>query len=151
MNHKNSYYKFNTQEERIAYWKKARAEYATWRRTSEAAKLINRKTKKQQGLCFWCMLPLDKSIHIDHIYPLYLGGSNGAINMCITHPTCNMDKGASVYTTYREAGHRRRQFKLMSKASRANELLKRKPDTKLSKKDLRAIKLTSKLKPITRH
>lgn len=94
------------------------------------------------------MLPLTPQIHLDHIFPLYLGGSNGAINMCVTHPACNMNKGAKVYTTFKQAGHRRRQFKLMRKAKRARETLAKNPNAKLSKKDNRAIRITGKLKPM---
>lgn len=148
MDYKNSYFKFKNKEERIEYWKKARLEYSAWRKTSTAKKLLSRKIKKQQGLCFWCMLPLDELVHIDHIFPLYLGGSNGAINMCATHPKCNMDKGAKVLINFKQAGHRRRQFKALRKAKRANELIAKRPNAKISKKNATAIRLSKSIKPI---
>ena len=148
MDYKEAHFKFETKEERIQYWKNARIEYRQWRKTEKASRLINKKTKKQQGLCFWCMLPLGQSVHIDHIYPLYLGGSNGAINMCVTHPKCNMDKGAKVMTSFKQAGHRRRQFKAIRKAKRAKELMAKNPKMKLSKKNAQAIKLSAKIQPI---
>lgn len=148
MEYKNSYFKFNSKEERIEYWKNAKLEYTKWRKTDKAKKVIDKKTKKQQGLCFWCMLPLDDFIHIDHIFPLYLGGSNGAINMCVTHPKCNMDKGTKVLTTFKQSGHRRRQFKSMLKAKRATEMMAKNPNMKLSKKNATAIRLSKSIKPI---
>ena len=143
-----TYYSFSSKSDRLAYWKAARQEYSRWRQTPAAYKLIQYKTTKQQGLCFWCIRPLTERIHVDHIFPLFLGGSNNPLNLCITHPTCNMNKGAAVYTTYKQSCHRRRQFNLILKAKRAQAALSANPSAKLSKKDLKAIKLYGKLLPI---
>lgn len=146
MDYKNSYFKFDNKEDRLEYWKNARIEYTAWRKTEQARKMINRKRKKQQGLCFWCVKQLGDYIHVDHIFPLYLGGSNGALNMCISHPKCNMDKGAEVYISYKEAGKRRRRFNLKLKAMKAKQKLAKNPKHTLSKKDLKALKLSSNIK-----
>lgn len=133
--------KYVSEEERISAWKKNRILYDQWRKTSEARTFIEWKRKKQQELCFICVLPLDEMIHVDHVFPLYLGGTNFKGNLCITHPKCNMDKGAKVYYSYKQACHRRRRFNLMRKAKRAKERLARNPKAILSKKDFRAIKI----------
>lgn len=144
---KNTYHKYETYEDRLAAWKKNRASYNTWRKTREAYRFIEWKRKKQQNLCFICLLPLEQFVHVDHIFPLYLGGTNFKGNMCLTHPKCNMDKGTKVYSTYKQTCKRRHQFNVMRKAKRAQDRLKRNPKTKLSKKDLKAIKLLNKLQP----
>lgn len=140
--------KYETKEERLLAWRQNRTEYNKWRKTPDAYKFIEYKRLKQQGLCFICIKPLGELIHIDHIFPLYLGGTNFKGNLCLTHPKCNMDKGAKVYQTYKQAGHQRRQFNLMRKAKRAKERLRLNPNAKLSKKDLKAIKVVDKLKPL---
>jgi len=142
------YVKYTSKEERLQAWRLNRAEYSKWRRTPEAYRFISWKRDKQRGLCFICIKPLAESIHIDHIFPLYLGGTNFRGNMCLTHPKCNMDKGIEVYQTYKQACHRRRQFNLMAKASRARERLRVNPSIKLSKKDTRAIRIVNKMFPV---
>lgn len=142
---KNTYHKYTSRDDRIAAWKKYRVEYNSWRRTEQAQTFIEKRRKKQQQLCFICVKPLGEKVHVDHIFPLYYGGTNAKANLCVTHPKCNMDKGTSVYTSYKQAGHRRRQFKLLRKARRAEMMLKRSPNAKLSKKDIRAIKLKNNL------
>ena len=139
------YIKYSSKEERLEAWRLNRVNYNEWRKTPEAFKFIEWKRKKQQNLCFICVLPLRQSIHIDHIFPLYLGGTNFKGNLCLTHPDCNMKKGIEVYYTYRQACRRRRQFNLIRKARRAKDKIALNPNAKLSKKDLKAIKMVSKL------
>lgn len=143
------YIKYATKDERLEAWRTNRIEYNKWRKTTEAYKFIDWKRKKQQNLCFICIQPLSQSIHVDHIFPLYLGGTNFRGNLCLTHPDCNMDKGIKVYLTYKQACKRRRQFNLMRKAKRATQQLTLNPNAKLSKKDRKAIKLVSKLRSST--
>lgn len=57
--------------------------------TSEDIKEIH---DLQSGKCAYCKVLLDK-YHIDHIFPLYLGGSNDRSNLQLTCPTCNLSKG----------------------------------------------------------
>lgn len=139
--------KYATKEERIEAWKANRIIYNKWRKTPEAHKFIEWKRLKQQNLCFICVRELGEPINVDHIFPLYLGGTNFKGNLCLTHHSCNMDKGIKVHITYKQACHRRRQFNLMRKAKRARERLAKNPKAKLSKKDVRAINHVSRLSP----
>lgn len=140
-----TYVKFNSREERIAAWKSNREAYTAWRKTAEARRWIVWVRKKQQQLCFICVTPLDEAIHVDHIFPLYLGGTNSKLNLCVTHPKCNMDKGAKVYTTYKQACCRRAQFNRIRKAKRVLAMLEANPKLVLSKKNKRAIRLYREL------
>jgi 5-methylcytosine-specific restriction endonuclease McrA len=63
--------------------------------------------KYQLGLCFICLLPLADKVHIDHIKPLYGGGTNSQKNMALTHPRCNILKGVSVILGPKEIKWRR--------------------------------------------
>lgn len=141
------YIRYDTKEERLEAWKRNRAEYTKWRKTPEAYKFIEWKRKKQQNLCFICVLPLGRLIHVDHIFPLYLGGTNFKGNFCLTHPECNMNKGIKVHITYKQACHRRRQFNLIRKSQRTKARLAKNPNAKLSKKEVRALHHVSKLQP----
>lgn len=53
---------------------------------------IERIFLRQKKRCACCNCALDK-FHVDHIFPLALGGSNGVENIQILCPTCNMRKG----------------------------------------------------------
>ena len=50
----------------------------------------------QRGLCAssWCGEKLRDNYHVDHIVPFALGGNNGALNIQLLCPTCNLRKGA---------------------------------------------------------
>lgn len=58
--------------------------------------LMQRKaqTDKQGHLrCWWCNIVIkSNNYHLDHKHPLSRGGSNGADNIVITCPTCNLSK-----------------------------------------------------------
>ncbi len=111
-----TYHRYNTREERLASWQFNREAYQEWRFGAECQRWIKTRKRKQSNLCFICMTPLFGVLHIDHIFPLYLGGTNAFNNMCLTHAACNMDKGIKV-TTYDESLKRRRQFNKMLKAA----------------------------------
>ena len=49
---------------------------------------------KQNGVCPFCNEALTNEVHVDHWVPLILGGSNGPENLRLTHPVCNLRKGA---------------------------------------------------------
>lgn len=51
--------------------------------------------ESQSGLCVYCSADLEEtSYHIDHIYPISLGGSNWPRNLQLTCPRCNIRKHA---------------------------------------------------------
>jgi 5-methylcytosine-specific restriction endonuclease McrA len=47
---------------------------------------------KQKEKCVSCMAPLINGYHIDHIYPIALGGSNTDQNIQLLCPKCNRQK-----------------------------------------------------------
>jgi len=57
---------------------------------------------RQRGKCYWqatdeCKARrgnLGYKYHVDHVVPLFLGGSNGPENLVIACPSCNMSKGS---------------------------------------------------------
>lgn len=50
----------------------------------------------QNGLCGVCSEPLGETWHLDHVFPLSRGGWHTPANAQLTHPVCNMSKGAKV-------------------------------------------------------
>lgn len=55
---------------------------------------IDNLRKAQHNRCYWCSVKLDASFHIDHVWPLSKGGSNGPENLCLACAPCNRKKGA---------------------------------------------------------
>lgn len=50
--------------------------------------------KLQRGRCGYCKIKVGKKYHVDHIRPLFLGGSNDKINLQILCGPCNNSKHA---------------------------------------------------------
>ena len=48
--------------------------------------------RSQKYKCVYCEKSVKKTFHIDHIMPLFLGGSNDKKNLQILCPTCNLKK-----------------------------------------------------------
>lgn len=48
----------------------------------------------QKGLCACCRQPLGDNYHLDHIFPLALGGANEDWNMQLLRAKCNNEKNA---------------------------------------------------------
>lgn len=49
------------------------------------------------GICGICGLAVDpKNWHLDHVVPLALGGEHSYANTQVTHPVCNLRKGANL-------------------------------------------------------
>jgi len=49
-------------------------------------------------ICYLCNSEITENVHIDHIVPLARGGSDTIDNKALTHPFCNMSKGAKLLT-----------------------------------------------------
>ncbi len=54
--------------------------------------LKDRLFKLQKGKCACCRKPIGANYHMDHIMPLYLGGTNTDDNIQLLRATCNMQK-----------------------------------------------------------
>lgn len=50
--------------------------------------------KKQKGLCVCCRAELGNDFHLDHIFPLALGGTNTDDNVQLLKSRCNLQKNA---------------------------------------------------------
>jgi hypothetical protein len=55
---------------------------------------IKRIYAEQQGLCFYCKVPLPAKYHVDHKIPVVRGGTAWPENMCCACPPCNQRKHA---------------------------------------------------------
>lgn len=56
---------------------------------------IRRLQEMQRGKCAHCAVSLEAAgYHVDHVIPLKLGGTNGADNIQLLCPPCNLSKGA---------------------------------------------------------
>ena len=49
---------------------------------------------RQHGRCYWCGVKVGTRYHVDHVWPVAKGGSNGPENLVIACPDCNRSKGA---------------------------------------------------------
>ena len=139
MREKKLYYRYDSKELRLQAWRRNRASYNIWR-SDEGRKWVAMKRKSQSNLCFICLDKLGDQVHVDHIFPLYLGGTNSYTNLSITHPDCNMDKGAKVTMTYKEACRRRNLLNTISIAHRINLKTANDPNYKVSKKQQKRLK-----------
>lgn len=63
---------------------------------SHSAEDIHLQYKSQRGKCWHCGKKVGDTYHVDHLIPLYKGGSNDARNIVISCPTCNSSKGAKM-------------------------------------------------------
>lgn len=72
-----------------------RKEFIKLKTTNEFKKWKRRQMNIQMGLCAWCekqLSPSFKSVHIDHVMPLYYGGTNNYNNLVLAHKKCNLKK-----------------------------------------------------------
>lgn len=53
--------------------------------------------ERDLGICYLCMGKADPdNWHLDHVIPLSRGGSHSLDNVAVTHPACNLRKGAKL-------------------------------------------------------
>lgn len=98
----------NNRERWYAYvskWRAAHPEHVSARRAARRALVagaegshtqddIRRQREAQGDACYYCGTSLSDGMHVDHMMPLALGGSNGPENIVCACPTCNLRKGA---------------------------------------------------------
>ncbi len=80
----------------IARWQKARNEFEELRLTPEFKLWKEEQYKCQDKKCAWCRKPIQLNsyyTHIDHIKPLYHGGTNDYYNLVLACSSCNRRKG----------------------------------------------------------
>lgn len=106
-------YKQTTKEQRVAVRK-------TLDRDERMLKLL----KLQHNTCFYCMTPIDMSGHLDHLIPVYYGGTNRFRNLVASCRSCNITKLTdqleitNVYTIARYKKYIREEEKLRDKPYR---------------------------------
>lgn len=50
---------------------------------------------RDHGICYLCGAPADEARwHLEHVVPLALGGEHSYANVKVSHPRCNLRKGA---------------------------------------------------------
>lgn len=65
-------------------------------------KPINKSTRlkvwnRYKQICYLCgKYVLYKDMHVDHIVPVVLGGTNALSNLAPTHKACNLRKGKNL-------------------------------------------------------
>jgi 5-methylcytosine-specific restriction endonuclease McrA len=81
--------------ELIRAWKAANRDKVNGRKIRKRKAIIAALFPKQRGRCAYCRDKLvEDRLHIDHIMPKALGGSNARSNLQLTCDTCNMSKKA---------------------------------------------------------
>lgn len=54
--------------------------------------IMAKKLKHQHNSCFYCAEQIDMSSHLDHVIPIYYGGSSRLANLVAACKSCNMTK-----------------------------------------------------------
>lgn len=62
------------------------------RRTLNRDEAMGKSLHKQKNLCFYCGIKIDMSGHLDHVIPLYWGGTNKSLNLVASCSDCNLIK-----------------------------------------------------------
>lgn len=69
---------------------------------NQVRKTINRdkemayKLRLQRNMCFFCGCSITMAGHLDHLIPVYRGGSNISRNLVASCRSCNLTKGADI-------------------------------------------------------
>jgi len=80
-------------EERAAHNRNRRARKRNAPGTHTAAD-VRAQYGRQHGRCYWCEKRVGDAYHVDHVMPLFLGGSDGPENLVVSCPPCNDSKAA---------------------------------------------------------
>lgn len=70
-------------------WKEERIQV---RKLLNRNEVMERRLKLQHDLCFYCAAPINMKDHLDHIIPIYYGGTNRPVNMVAACKDCNLYK-----------------------------------------------------------
>lgn len=54
--------------------------------------IMEARLKEQRNQCFYCCCEIDMSSHLDHLIPVYYGGTNRRSNLVASCKSCNMTK-----------------------------------------------------------
>lgn len=66
------------------------------RKSLNRDKEMSYKLNLQRNCCFWCGDEIDMSGHLDHVMPIYRGGTNASSNLVASCRRCNLTKGADI-------------------------------------------------------
>lgn len=81
-----------SEKERISKWKERREEFSHFKYSSNFREWRKEQYECQDHKCAWCkkwVLEKSEFTHVDHIMPLFNGGTNDFSNMVISCSTCN--------------------------------------------------------------
>jgi 5-methylcytosine-specific restriction endonuclease McrA len=91
----------------VLSWKRAHPQkVSSWnadRRAMKKGQFVERVFRsvvfrRDAGICGICGLVVDPdNWHLDHVIPLAQGGEHSYVNTQVSHPACNIKKGAKIY------------------------------------------------------
>jgi len=97
----NCYYDLNEIEPILPHPSKRKVLVGSYRKTR--AGLTKKKIKiiyeEQERLCFYCMDNLGQDYHVEHIHPLFTGGTNDLDNIVLSCARCNFVAGKKWFHT----------------------------------------------------
>lgn len=77
---------------------KTRAKYHRRRAVGEiSSELLREMLDYQRGICAYCGGNMGETPTLEHIHPVFLGGTNDAANLCFVCEFCNYSKGHKTY------------------------------------------------------
>jgi hypothetical protein len=66
-------------------------------------RIIDQLMRSQRGLCACCGKKLANKFHLDHIFPIALGGTSEDFNLQLLRAECNMKKGSKHPVDYMQS------------------------------------------------
>lgn len=80
--------------------------YKAKRRAIEKSGLTTKElttwTRTQLKICSYCSVDCSDGFHVDHVFPLSLGGKHEIDNLAISCPSCNLRKSAKLPEDFKE-------------------------------------------------